>query len=102
VVLLDDGKVRLDRDLDTLQEDYCVAFIPSGSAPDAETIERLPGCLRARPVFGDWHAVFEGTPDSVRRQLGEALGIEGIQCVRVPLEELFVELVGSNRLVEAS
>ena len=102
VVLLDDGKVRLDRDLDTLQEDYCVAFIPSGSAPDAEMLERLPGCLRARPVFGDWHAVFEGTPDSVRRQLGEALGIEGIQCVRVPLEELFVELVGSNRLVEAS
>jgi len=102
VILLDDGKVRLDRDLDDLHEDYCVAFIPSGSAPDAGALERLPGCLRARPVFGDWHAVFEGTPDSVRRQLEDALGVDGIQCVRVPLEELFVELVGRERLVEAS
>lgn len=102
VVLLDDGKVRLDRDLDDLHEDYCVAFIPSGSAPDADALERLPGCLRARPVFGDWHAVFEGTPDSVRQQLEEALGVNGIQCVRVPLEELFVELVGRERPVEAS
>jgi ABC-2 type transport system ATP-binding protein len=102
VVLLDDGKVRLDRDLDDLQEDYCVAFIPSGSVPDAEMLERLPGCLRARSVFGDWHAVFEGTPDSVRRQLKVALGLDDVQCVRVPLEELFVELVGGQRLVEAS
>ena len=102
VVLLDDGKVRLDRDLDDLQEDYCVAFIPSGSVPDAEMLERLPGCLRARSVFGDWHVVFEGTPDSVRRQLKAALGLDDVQCVRVPLEELFVELVGGQRLVEAS
>jgi ABC-2 type transport system ATP-binding protein len=102
VVLLDDGRVRLDRDLDDLHEDYCVAFIPNSIVPDGDALERLPGCLRARPVFGDWHAVFEGTPESVRRQLKDALGIDGIQCVRVPLEELFVELVGSNRLVEAS
>ena len=102
VVLLDDGKVRLDRQLDDLHEDYCVAFIPGGSAPDGGALERLPGCLRARPVFGDWHAVFEGTPDSVRRQLADALGVDGIQCVRVPLEELFVELVGRERLAEAS
>jgi ABC-2 type transport system ATP-binding protein len=102
VVLLDDGKVRLDRNLDDLHEDYCIAFIPNGSVSDGDTLERLPGCLRARPVFGDWHAVFEGTPDSVRRQLKEKLGIDDIQCVRVPLEELFVELVGSKRLVEAS
>ena len=102
VVLLDEGKVRLDRDLDDLQEDYCVAFIPSGSVPDAEMLERLPGCLRARSVFGDWHVVFEGTPDSVRRQLKAALGLDDVQCVRVPLEELFVELVGGQRLVEAS
>jgi hypothetical protein len=53
-------------------------------------------------VFDDWHAVFEGTPDSVCRRLQATLGLEDIRCVSVPLEELFVELVGSNRLVEAS
>jgi ABC-2 type transport system ATP-binding protein len=102
VVLLDDGRVRLDRELDDLHEDYCVAFIAGASVRGAEALERLPGCLRARPVFGDWHAVFEGTPDSVRRLLKDALGLDGVQCVRVPLEELFVELVGGQRLVEAS
>jgi len=55
-----------------------------------------------RPVFDEWHAVFQGTPEGVRRQLQEALGIDGIRCVSVPLEELFVELVGNERLMEVS
>ncbi len=101
VVLIDDGKVRLDRELDQLHEDYCVAIVPANSVPGGDALEGLPGCLRARPVFGDWHAVFEGTPDSVRRQLKDAFGIEGVQCVRVPLEELFVEMVGGQRMVGA-
>ncbi len=97
VVLLDGGKVRLDRDLDRLREEVCVAMLPRGSAPDAQTLERLPGCLHARPVFDDWHAVFEGTPDAVERRLKESLGVNGTRCVRVPLEELFIEMVGSDR-----
>jgi ABC-2 type transport system ATP-binding protein len=102
VVLLDDGKVRLDRQLDQIHEDYCVAMIPRSAVADSAAIESLPGCLRARPVFDDWHAVFEGTPDVISRRLRETLGLDGIRCVSVPLEELFVELVGSERLVEAS
>ena len=102
VVLLDDGKVRLDRQLDQIHEDHCVAMIPRKAVPDAAALERLPGCLRARPVFDDWHAVFQGTPEAVRRELRESLGLDGIRCVSVPLEELFVEMVGSNRLAEAS
>ena len=31
-----------------------------------------------------------------------SLGLDGVRCVSVPLEELFVELVGSNRPVEVS
>ncbi len=97
VVLLDGGKVRLDRDLDRLREEVCVAMLPRGSAPDSETLERIPGCLHARPVFDDWHAVFEGAPDAVERRLKESLGVNGTRCVRVPLEELFIEMVGSDR-----
>ncbi|SPE27582.1 putative ABC transporter related [Candidatus Sulfopaludibacter sp. SbA3] len=97
VVLLDAGKVRLDRDLDRLREDVCVAMLPRGSAPDTATLERLPGCLNARPVFDDWHAVFEGAPEAVQQQLNESLGVNGTRCVRVPLEELFIEMVGSDR-----
>jgi len=102
VVLLDEGKVRLDRQLDQLHEEHCVVIVPRGAVADAAAIERLPGCLRVRPVFDDFHAVFQGPPEMVRRQLQESLGIDGIRCVSVALEELFVEMVGANRLVEAS
>jgi len=102
VVLLDDGKVRLDRQLDQIHEDHCVAMIPRSAVPASDAIESLPGCLRARPVFEDWHAVFQGTPEAVRRRLQESLGLQDVRCVSVPLEELFVELVGSKRLEEVS
>jgi hypothetical protein len=59
-------------------------------------IERLPGCLRVRPVYGDWHAVFRGNPELVRVMLAEA-GYGDVRCTPVPLEELFVELVGRER-----
>ena len=97
VILLDEGKVRLDEDLDRLREGVCVAMVPRASAPDAAALERVAGCLRVRPVFDDWHAVFRGDPDAVQQSLVAALGVNGIRCARVPLEELFIEMVGGNR-----
>jgi ABC-2 type transport system ATP-binding protein len=97
VILLDEGRVRLDEDLDRLREGVCVAMVPRASAPDAAALERVPGCLRVRPVFDDWHAVFRGDPDAVQQSLVAALGVNGIRCARVPLEELFIEMVGGNR-----
>jgi ABC-2 type transport system ATP-binding protein len=97
VVLLDRGKVRIDSDLDRLREETCVAIVPQTSAPDAAAIQRIAGCLRVRPVFDDWHAVIEGTPEKVQQRLYDSLGANGIRCVRVPLEELFIELVGGER-----
>jgi ABC-2 type transport system ATP-binding protein len=102
VVLLDEGRVWLDRELDNLHEGYCVALISRDSLPDAAALTRVPGCVRVRPVLSEWHAVFEGTPEAVARQLRDSLAVEGIRCVRVPLEELFVELVGRHRQPEAS
>jgi ABC-type multidrug transport system ATPase subunit len=46
VILLDEGRVRLDRDLDRIREDICLAVVPRASAPDAAAIERTSGCLR--------------------------------------------------------
>ena len=97
VALLDEGKGRLDEDLDRLREGVCVALVPRVSAPDAAILERTAGCLRVRPVFDDWHAVFRGDPDAVQAGLVDALGVNGIRCARVPLEELFIEMVGGNR-----
>jgi ABC-2 type transport system ATP-binding protein len=96
-VLLDDGRVFLDRPLDALRENVCVAIVPKESAVDAATLERAPGCLRARSNGAEWHAVFEGEPDAVSRQLAATLGADGVRCVRVPIEELFIELLGGPR-----
>src|SRR5581483_1233016 len=60
-LLLDEGRIRLDRQLDTLREELCVAVIRESAAPEAKFLEQLPGCLRVRSVFGDWHAVFQGS-----------------------------------------
>jgi ABC-2 type transport system ATP-binding protein len=92
VVLLDQGKVLLDQDLDRLHEDLCVAMLPGNAAQDAEAIERMPGCLRARAVADGWHAVFRGNPEEVSGRLRD-----GAHCVRVPLEDLFVELTGGHQ-----
>jgi ABC-2 type transport system ATP-binding protein len=97
VILLADGKIKLDRRLDTLRDELSVAVVPGAAIPNPAALEALPGCLRVRPVFGDFHAVFQGTPDLVRLELRESLSLENIHCVSVPLEELFVELVGGNR-----
>jgi ABC-2 type transport system ATP-binding protein len=97
VILLDEGKVSLDEDLDGLREGVCVALVPRTSAGGALALERVPGCLRVRPVFENWHAVYRGTPAAVHSKLTAALGSNGIRCESVPLEELFIELVGGKR-----
>jgi ABC-2 type transport system ATP-binding protein len=102
VVLLDEGKVRLDRTVDQLREDHCVAMIPRTLVTDHTALERMAGCIRVRPVFDEWHAIFQDTPERVQWQFRESLGIDGVRCVSVPLEELFVEMVGGERLAEAS
>jgi ABC-2 type transport system ATP-binding protein len=96
VVLLDAGVVVVDRDIDQLREDYCVAVIPRRLA-DARTLAQMPGCVRVRSASGEWHAVFQGTPSEV-----EALFGGNVSCASVRLEELFIELVGGNRMVEAA
>jgi len=96
VVLLDQGKVRLDRELDTLREEVCLAMMPHGAA-DEQTLATLAGCLGLRQVRDEWHAVFNGAPEAVERRLRESLGVANIRCASLPLEELFIELVGGDR-----
>ena len=97
MVLLDQGKVRLDCDLDEVREDLCVAIVPRAWVSDVADLERMRGCLRVRLIGEDLHAVFHGAPEEVVRRLEPILGTKRIQCVRVPLEELFIELVGGKK-----
>jgi len=97
VVVLNGARLQLDRPLDHIRDNICVAIIPRESAPDPGVIERTSGCLHVREVFNDWHAVVEGAPEAVSERLTFALGRNGIRCMSVPLEELFIELLGGDR-----
>lgn len=101
VVLLDEGKILADTDLDTLREGYCLALIPSDEQADGDRLKALPGCMRARLVYGDWRAVFRGDPDDVGALIRRELRVSQVRCVTVPLEELFVEWVGGKQAVAA-
>ena len=102
VILLDNGAIRLDRNLDALREDHCVAVIAKVAVPDASAIRAMPGCLHVRPVRDAWHAVCEGTPLDVSARVAQRLGVADVPCSRVSLEELFVEMVGDSRVGAAA
>lgn len=95
VVLLDAGRVRLDEDLDEVREGYCVALVPDGRATGTG-LQAIPGCLRTRFVDEQWRAVFKGDVAQVRAAIEQHCDGNGFRCSRVPLEELFVELVGGH------
>jgi ABC-2 type transport system ATP-binding protein len=97
VVLLDDGKVYLDSSVDRLRQEYCLALVPNQFVANAEPLKRIPGYLRARSHHGNWHAVFEGHQDVVKKLLQESLGTDELRCERMTLEELFVELMGDKQ-----
>jgi len=94
IVLLDEGKVRIDAAMDRLREDFCLALAPDVAVESAALLENVPGCMRARLVGDEWHAVFQGDAADVQKRLSASLGRNSLRCVRLPLEELFVELLG--------
>ena len=93
IVLLDRGAVLLDGALDELHEQYVVAVLPSNGC-SAESLAGLNGCLRVRRHKGTHHAVLRGTPEAVSSILESELRLTDTTCQHVPLEELFVELLG--------
>lgn len=102
VVLLDEGRVKLDRQLDDLREKFCIAIIPRYAARDVTAIERLPGCVQVKAVVDQWHAVFKCTPEEASLLFATELGLANVQCTTIPLEEMFIELVGGKHTAEAS
>jgi len=96
IVLLADRDVLIDAPLDELREKYVLAVVPVEAGVDAEALSAAEGCLRVRRHQKALHAVFAGRPDQVGALLESELGIGDASCRHVPLEELFVELLGTS------
>lgn len=97
VVLLDDGRVLLDSDLDELREGFSLVLVPATNGTTRDHLLGLPRCLGVRQRGGTHHAVLRLHPDNARSLVERELGISGAACRSLPLEEMFVELVGDRR-----
>lgn len=95
IVLLEDRRVMIDAPLEKLREAHAVALVRARDVESAR-LAALPDCLRVRSHGGTLHAVFRGRAEEVASRLQTELGVTESRCAHVPLEELFVELVGRN------
>lgn len=85
IVLLDDGRPLIDAALDDLREEYCLV-----SVEDPAGLDQLEQCLRMRQRGPIWNAVCRGSAAELQHLMPHA------RCRSVPLEELFVELLGAE------
>ena len=96
LVMLHEGQKWIDSSLDDMREGYCLALVPRGAGKTPRDLLAQPGCLSAREREDAVRAVFELDPDACRAQLERAFAVEGIHCAHLPLEEMFIELVGGR------
>ena len=97
LVMLHDGQKWIDSALDDVREGYCLAVVAAGGGVTAPSLLRHPACLSARDRDGTVRAVFELQPEACERALKSSFGLQDIRCVPLPLEEMFIELVGGGR-----
>jgi ABC-2 type transport system ATP-binding protein len=96
VVMIHEGRVLVDRGLDDLRENHCVALVPLGGGATREALLALEGCLGVRERSDALHAVFALDPARSCGLIERELGITGVNCRSVGLEEMFIELVGGQ------
>ncbi len=96
LLMIHDAQVWIDSAVADVREGYCLALLPA-DLPDARArLLSLEGCLCARERDGAWRAIFERDPDECTALLARELDVPGARCVRVGLEEMFIELVGGG------
>ena len=96
VVMLHDGKLLLDSELDSLREDYCLALVPHGTAGRAGRLFADERCLGGRERPEATHAILNFAPEACAAYLERELGITNARCTPIPLEEIFITLAGSD------
>jgi ABC-2 type transport system ATP-binding protein len=96
IVMIHGGRVLLDNGLDELREGFALAMVPRRDLADSGRLAALDGCLGVRERTGAWHAVLRLTPDEARAAIEKRLGLPGVACRSIVLEDMFVELAGGR------
>jgi len=96
IVMLHDGRVLLDHDLDRMREGFSLALVPRAPGVTRERLLAVTGCLGVRERDAAFHAVLRLEPEPARLAVERAVGVGGARCQSVTLEDLFVELAGGQ------
>jgi ABC-2 type transport system ATP-binding protein len=96
IVMIHDGRVLIDTELDELRENYSLALLPANGSLSRERLLTLDGCLGVRCRGEALHAIFELEPAGVEELLSRELSLADIRCTRIALEEMFIELAGGQ------
>ena len=96
IVMLHDGRVLLDSELDELREGFSLALVPRGAGVTRERLLALEGCFGVRERADALHAVLRLEPEEARRAVEAQLAVAGARCATIALEEMFIELAGGQ------
>jgi len=96
IVMLHDGKVLIDSQLDDLHEQYALALVPHDCGVTREQLLTTDTCVAVRERSDAQHAIFRLEPGAAATLLERQLGVAGARCASLPLEELFIELAGGQ------
>lgn len=95
LVMIHETEKWIDSALDDIRDGYCLALVPAGAATTDHLLS-LGDCLCARERGPALHAVFAAGSEACRMSLARELGRDDVQCRPLPLEEMFIELVGRD------
>ena len=96
VVMIHEGQVLIDTDMDGLREEHSLVLVPRGPNVTRDALLDIEGCLGVRERTNAFHAVFKVAPARSRQLIEKQLGIEGVVCRDTALEEMFIELAGGQ------
>ena len=97
IVMLHEGRVLIEAELDALREHYSLALVPHNGGTSRDRVVALEECLGVRDRSDALHAIFNLEPESTARLLETELGITDSLCSRIALEDMFVELAGGQQ-----
>lgn len=96
IVMIHDGRVLIDTELDELRENYSLALVQPNGRVSRDDLVKLETCIGVRDRADGLHAIFEMEPDRVAALLNDQLALADTHCTRIALEEMFIELAGGQ------
>jgi len=97
VVMIHDGAVLIDSELDDLREKFSLVMVPKDSGLDRERLVKLDGCLAVRERNNTWHLILHHELSAARDIAERKIAAAGTRCEVIPLEEMFIELAGGQQ-----